>query len=548
MADDKKTFSWDDEDKKVSPPPATGAAKPFSWDDEAGAAPAAPQTPRTRAASPDFNSPKSKDYPIGSENKPTIGKFATNLGLGMASGYTGAPETLHPVSGMGHQMVEEGQNAIAHPVKSTLMNIAGPIPMAAYGVGKGLYESGKEALGGIGNEDPSELAHGIGRGIGQIGQLATLRKVPESGESATAGFRERAAKKLVSPMVYENVGEAAADRRMGTSPESGIVNEGHVAMSKEGLLKQMQSRVVDLKKSADNILQNHPNANTAIDAEPLIDQAINEAIKGTEKVAGGTDRLEALRQALKTKYGTIKGTPFEMNKLKTDIQSSANNLGAYKNTQPVEAGAADAMKNVARLIKEKVNESIPQAAELNNRMSDSIDAQAGLQKKIDAEKGRSIFGGFHEGAVSTMLNRTLGSAPIRTGAARLLNIGNVEKVPPIRTTPFAPQNPGGLAPVGGTPPPQGGGLQPVGTANDRPQVKFKGGINAAGLEASTLPQNVTREIDSLSNQVDTMKSKLRGAGNAPVDQRAALEKQISDYQERLQELRGKKSQGREVRP
>jgi len=129
----------------------------------------------------------------------------------------------------------------------------------------------------------------------------------------------------------------------------------------------------------------------------LIDEAIDKAVKEAKRVGAGTDRLEAVREALKTQYGKVEGRPFEMNNLKSDIQRAANELGAYKNTQPAEASAAAAMKEAARLIKNKVNEHIPEAAELNNRMANSIDAQSGLQRAIDAAKGRSSFGDFHEG-------------------------------------------------------------------------------------------------------------------------------------------------------
>lgn len=267
---------------------------------------------------------------------------------------------------------------------------------------------------------------------------ATVRSAARSIVEPVNTFRRGIAEKAVGPLVYENVGETAADRRMGVKPESGIVNEGHVG-TKAGILEDAAKRTADLKQAANNILQNHPNAGEWIDANPLIDQAIDNAIKQTEKVAGSTERLENLRTALKTKYGRVEGHPLEMNNLKTEIQEAASGLGAYKNTQPVEASAAAAMKDAARLIKEKVNSLIPEAADLNERMSNSMDAQAGLQKKIDAERGRSLFGGFHEGMTGTLLNRTLGSAPVRTGLARGLMAGLTEDVPePIRVTPFAP--------------------------------------------------------------------------------------------------------------
>jgi hypothetical protein len=67
---------------------------------------------------------------------------------------------------------------------------------------------------------------------------------------------------------------------------------------------------------------------------------------------------------------------------------------------------------------------------------------------------------------------------------------------------------------------------------------FKGGINVKGAEESMRPMSGEQSIDSLSNQIDTLKTKLRGAKDAPMAEKKALQKQIDDYQTRLDELRG----------
>jgi len=394
------------------------------------------------------------------------------------------------------QMETQGQEAAAHPIRSIIEGFP-PVQAA-----RGIYDWGKRAVGniseGLGEEKEAgqdiaagqpilpnlgKSAYGIAHGgigslpfIGEPMETAAQDVVNKNYPGAAGGLtgvtgmvaapelarrapgavaavnrgRAALAEKMVSPLVYENVGETGADIRTGITPEKGITQEGLMG-GREGILKQSKSRVTELKNAADNILQNHPNASRVIDTEPLIDGAIDDAIKQAEKVAGGTERLEALRTALKTKYGKIQGTPYEINNLKTDIQKAANRVGAYRNTQPVEGTVADAMKDTASRIRAKVNELVPEAADLNNRMANSIDAQAGLQKGIAAQKGRSIFGGFHEGTTSTMLNRTLGSAPVRTGLARGLMTGLTEGVPPpMRATPFEPA---GLlsAPVSATP-------------------------------------------------------------------------------------------------
>ena len=65
-----------------------------------------------------------------------------------------------------------------------------------------------------------------------------------------------------------------------------------------------------------------------------------------------------------------------------------------------------------------------------------------------------------------------------------------------------------------------------------------GGINAKGLEESMKPTSPAQAIQSLSSEIDTMKGKLRDAKGAPMTEKKALQKQIQDYQQRLDELRG----------
>ena len=277
--------------------------------------------------------------------------------------------------------------------------------MAGTGTGLGL---------GIASGDPEARA-GIMEAPGKIGRAINTG-------------RRAMAEKAVEPLVYENLGETRADTRFGIQPERGVTREG-LTGTKRSLAEQAEARTAELKNAADEILRNHEHSNVQIDASPLIDRAIDEAIESSEKTAGGTQHLEDLRQALKTKYGKTKGTPLEMNNLKTEIQKAAANIGSYRNTQPMEATKAAAMADAARYIKDAVNEQVPEAAALNERMADLIDARRGIERNIDAQKGRPVFGNFYRTVPGEILNRTLGSAPVRTGLARGLMAGLVEGIP-----------------------------------------------------------------------------------------------------------------------
>jgi len=354
--------------------------------------------------------------------------------------FGGVPQAV-PVGVQHYQeQKKEGYNLpyrMAAPVAETLgTNVSGMEESARRGDPGGVLA---HAAAGATVASAPLIAEGLGKGVRGAGR-------------ATGPLRQAAAEKIVSPITYENLGETKADIRTDINPERGLTREGMVG-SKKGLAEeQIPARLTELKTAANQILQNHPNGGTVIDAEPFIDQAMDNAIGETEKVAGSTERLENLRAALKTKYGPIRGTPAQINDLKTDIQAAARGVGAYKNTQPVEASVASAMGQAARLIRSRVDELIPEAAELNGRMSDLIDAQAGIRSKIAGERGQSLFGNFGRSIPSTVLNRTVGSAPVRTAVARAVNVGNVLDVP----EPLPPRpGPAGLLPAAPlfTPPP-----------------------------------------------------------------------------------------------
>jgi hypothetical protein len=76
-----------------------------------------------------------------------------------------------------------------------------------------------------------------------------------------------------------------------------------------------------------------------------------------------------------------------------------------------------------------------------------------------------------------------------------------------------------------------------GTASERPQVKYKGGINEKGVEASTRPLSREESMTGLSGEIARMNDTLRNSARPEVE-KAQLRQQISEYQKRLDELRG----------
>jgi hypothetical protein len=85
--------------------------------------------------------------------------------------------------------------------------------------------------------------------------------------------------------------------------------------------------------------------------------------------------------------------------------------------------------------------------------------------------------------------------------------------------------------------PQPVGVRKVGTANDRPQVPYKGGINEKGVEASMRTISPEDMVTGLSTEVQRMTDTLRNSPGRPAAEKAQMQQQIDQYQQRLDELR-----------
>lgn len=455
MADDKKSgFSWDDDDKTPKTP-AQGQGG-FTWETEQSAPPPKPKptvidlpgaTDRLRNAVAG-GQPVEYSTPLRDEQTGRMDRFnrsANEFLLGGASGFTGMPETMTPVKSF---FKGEGQppppTSLKEAATQGLEHSLGP----GYAIGKGLYHVGKELFSGQqpGESDEDTEArrsHALGTLTGQAAGVATgeaMEKLPAA--------RATVAEKIVAPLARKPPVATMKDLKYGANAGRAIQQEGLVAGSREGLVKEINGRMGQLSDVLDEHLQNHPNANQTIDAAPIIDKNIDAAVKEARKQGSAAmeSRLEALRTALKTEHGPINGTPFEINNLKRSIGNTASDVGAFKATDPAEATAAGAMQDIYTDLKNAVNEKIPTAAPINERLSDLFAARTGVNRNIALHINKSPFsvlGPSHAGAKA--LEATVGSTPVRTGLARVIGAG---------TTLDLPEGMPARASTGVAPPPQ----------------------------------------------------------------------------------------------
>lgn len=374
-----------------------------------------------------------------------VGRQLNSLALGAASGASGLPETMNPLEDAAPK-----PKGIGDVLKDAAIQSVGPLP----GIAAGLYRAGKDivAPSGTGDDAAEQRAHGFGSLAGQIAP-ALVGEAVDSGATSLRGTRSALAQKAVAPLVKKPLGATQTDIAFGRNPAQAITDEGLVG-TKNQMVNQATKRIGQLSTAADKQLANHPNANTVTDIEPIIDGAIDSAQQAARRSGskGAINRLEDLREALKTQYGDLQGTPLELNRLKQQIGDTASDLGAFKHTDPLESSAASAMSDIYTRLNDHIKSQVPEVAPINDRTANLISARMGLKRNAALESNKSLF----EGSLSTlpfrMFNKTAGSAPVRSVGARLLNAGNTLDIPspPARTPQNTPQGPRGLLGEGAT--------------------------------------------------------------------------------------------------
>lgn len=369
-------------------------------------------------------------------------EFGKNTAMGLPNTVATLADPSHGVS----QAISRTRQMLANDAQRKTQGRS-PTYRATAALGEGMGVPVQQMEHGAETGHPAEI---VGAG-GAAGAAAVLPSVLHGVADATLPARTALAERINQPLVYEGTGEAGADTRMGIVPERGLVKEG-IWGTRKGMVNDINKRLSLLKPAGNAQLTNSPVANVPIDATSAINSAVDDAITQAQKNGQSSvvPRLEELRDSLLTKHGTTTGTPLEINNLKTSIQNTASQLGAFKNTVPAEASAAKAAGQASSNVRSQVNDAVPEAADTNQRMSDLIDARSGLQRGMEAQKGKPVFGGGGESVTSRVLNATVGSPLVRSGAARVLSLGAKADIPTVGPPPPPPPGPLYQTPAGPT--------------------------------------------------------------------------------------------------
>ncbi len=330
-----------------------------------------------------------------------IVNYAQNAGKGIAEG--------------AQDVVDAGRNIVAgQPILPNIGKAASggahAILQATPVVGPSIDTAGQDIAQG----NYAGAAGGLTGAIAQVAAPDALEKVGQA--------RDYVAQKAVEPLVNKTPTQAAADLDADIKPGQSIVDEGLVG-TKKSLVKKANQRIGELSSQTDQALKNSPNANVQIDAGDIIDGAIDSAQKAALKSGNPAivTRLDNLKNALQTQFGSLQGTPLEMQRLKQSIGDTASDLGSFKTTDPLEASAAGALKDIYSRLNDAIAQQVPETATLNDRVSRLISDRDGVTRSITKDSGKSVLDSTGLGAtLLKMLQATVTSAPIRTGIAKIL--------------------------------------------------------------------------------------------------------------------------------
>lgn len=343
-------------------------------------------------------------------------------GLGLS------PEAIRANTSAGGQLLEMGKEAatglgkFAVSVLKDPFNVTKPLDAMASGIADaaGLPDKANQSV-----FDPNSYhAPNAGKLLGAGAQVAAGIEAPDAASAvsdATAGVRNKVAAKVVEPLVAKTAAQTAQDVSKGINPADAIVDEGLVG-SKKQMVKQADQRLGELSSKTDAALKSSPNANAQLDAAPIVDGAIAAAQQAAKKSGNAAivTRLDNLKSALTSQYGSLQGNPLQIQRLKQSIGEVAQDLGSFKATDPLEASAAGALRDIYSRLNDLISSSVPEVSDLNDRASKLISAKTGLLRNVAKDSTSILDSHSATSLLLKALKSTAASAPVLSGVAKII--------------------------------------------------------------------------------------------------------------------------------
>lgn len=343
---------------------------------------------------------------MGKQVASGLGHYALNV----------AKDPAHIIDPL-NSMASGVTTALGLPDKSS-QSVFDPNSYSTPNLGKTVGALASVAAGVDEGAPAREVAGGVAKvATKPVGAVAST--VKDIVNDATNNAGNKLGAKLVEPIISRTPTQIASDLKNGRNPARALVDEG-ISGDAKGMLDQIDQHLSDLSQQTDAALKATP-PKSLINIEPIIDGSIDAAIKEAKKTGsdGVQTRLEALRTALKSEYGDLQDSPLAIQKIKQEIGTQAQNLGAFKATDPLEASAAGAMSDIYKRIDSELDAVAPATKSLNERAANLISAKTGLLRTL-AKDNQSIFDN-HSGIASGAAKKTIASPTVRSKIASIVS-------------------------------------------------------------------------------------------------------------------------------
>jgi ParB-like chromosome segregation protein Spo0J len=231
--------------------------------------------------------------------------------------------------------------------------------------------------------------HKIGPYIGERVQAAR--------EPVAAGMR-RGAESLANTQLRTR----PTDFKFGKNPGAAILDENILALTKHGMLDKIDNALEGRTQQLEDALSTPEAQRSVVNMEPAVRGPFENAMGEAEAGGASTDLLNRLQQTerelTETRQRTPEGfefsgqremrvPPLEATRFKRRLAKTVR-----WNNQPYDFDVNMAKKGVYGGVTDAVNEAVPEAAPLNEHISDLIGADEALQRTINRDAGHDVIG------------------------------------------------------------------------------------------------------------------------------------------------------------
>lgn len=368
--------------------------------------------------------PQRAENALGLRNRPNLGIVGERTGggtsaqqlqstaeqnLGLKPGELTTPQNFGEKVGFTGEQIAEFFVPATAPLRigkavGQTAKAVGKAPNVVKGLRLGATVGSEAGIAGLqtavqqGEIDSATITNAVLAGSFPLGgKLAGLASKP---------FRKYLSEKLPSKLINNVIRPSKNEFLFGRNPGKAVVDEGITANTREGLLKEINSRRIEIGRTTNKALQDVPKdvtVNIQPSLEP-IDKAMNEAVSSGERAL--YNRLKDLKDGLTKEFIEVDGalkpvrdknlilSPLDANKVKQKIGADTKWTGqAFDND--INKVRRQVYANINTAVDEavgEIGETGTRIKDLNNRYANMLGAEKSLENRIQVAARNNLIG------------------------------------------------------------------------------------------------------------------------------------------------------------